>query len=70
MHYPRGHGFPIGWSRCIYYMVQNCAEYAWRATMLAQLYHDIHIVVDKEYASLFEGVTLLHIWSWEHILVT
>lgn len=56
-----GHGFPIGWSRCVYYMVQECIEYAWGVMMFTQLYHDIHLVVYKEYATLYLGVTLLHI---------
>lgn len=46
-----GHGFLIGWSWCVYYMVHDCAKYAWGAVMLTQLYHDIHLVVYREYAS-------------------
>lgn len=56
-----GHGFLVGWSRCFYYMIHDCVEYAWGFVMLAQLYHDMHLVVYREYASLFAGVTLLHI---------
>ncbi|XP_059066361.1 protein MAIN-LIKE 1-like [Cryptomeria japonica] len=64
------HGFPLGWSRCLYFMLHDGQQYAWGVTMLAQLYHDMHLVVYREYASLSAGVTLLHIWVWEHIAVT
>lgn len=65
-----GHGFPIGWSRCVYYMVHDCMDYAWGAAMLGQLYHDMHLVLYREYQSLSLRVTLLHIWAWEHIAIT
>ncbi|XP_059070759.1 protein MAIN-LIKE 2-like [Cryptomeria japonica] len=66
----KGHGFPVGWRKCLYFMVHDGVQYAWGAAMLAQLYHDMHLVVYREYASLSVGVTLLHIWAWEHIAVT
>ncbi|XP_059066112.1 probable leucine-rich repeat receptor-like protein kinase At5g63930 [Cryptomeria japonica] len=56
-----GHGFPVGWSRGLYFMIHDGVQYAWGAAMLAQLYHDMHLVVYREYASLSAGVTLLHI---------
>lgn len=65
-----GHGFPLGWSRCLYFMLHDGQQYAWGSVMLVQLYHDMHLVVYKEYVSLSAGVTLLHIWAWEHIAVT
>lgn len=65
-----GHGFPLGWSRCLYFMLHDGQQYAWGLAMLAQLYHDMHLVVYRDYASLSTGVTLLHIWVWEHIAVT
>lgn len=51
-------------------MLHDGQQYVWGTTMLAQLYHDMHLVVYREYASLSAGVTLLHIWAWEHIAVT
>ncbi|XP_059065331.1 protein MAIN-LIKE 2-like [Cryptomeria japonica] len=65
-----GHRFPLGWSRCVYFMVHDGVQYAWGFAMLTQLYHDMHLVTYKEYVSLSAGVTLLHIWAWEHIVVT
>lgn len=65
-----GHGFPVGWSRCLYFMVYDYVQYAWGAAMLAQLYHDVHLMVYREYASLYARVKLLHIWAWEHIAIT
>lgn len=59
-----GNGFSIGWSRCVYYMVLDSVEYAWGAVMLAQLHHDMHLVVYKDYGSLSAGFTLLYIWAW------
>lgn len=38
--------------------------------MLSEFYHDMHLVVYRDYANLSAGVTLLHIWAWEHIAVT
>ncbi|XP_057820172.2 protein MAIN-LIKE 1-like [Cryptomeria japonica] len=65
-----GHGFPIGWIRCMYFMIHDGVQYAWGSVMLSQLYHNMHLVTYREYVGLSVGVTLLHIWAWEHIAVT
>lgn len=49
-----GHGFR--WTRCVYLMVHDGVQYAWGSVMLAQLYHDMHLVTYREYASLSAGV--------------
>lgn len=38
-----GHGFVVGWSMCVYYMIEDAQEYAFSAMMLGKLYHDMHL---------------------------
>lgn len=38
--------------------------------MLVHLYQELHEVVYRGRGSLAVGVTLLHIWAWEHLPVT
>lgn len=38
--------------------------------MLVHLYRDLHDVVYHEISSLGVGITLLHIWAWEHLLIS
>lgn len=37
--------------------------------MLASLYHDMHDFVYYDSRAIGIGVTLLHIWAWDHIIV-
>lgn len=43
--------------------------YTWGPILLASLYHDMHQVVYCEGRSIEAGVTLLHIWEYENIVV-
>lgn len=38
--------------------------------MLAQLYHEMHTMAYLHDKALSAGVTLLHVWTWEHITIT
>lgn len=64
-----GNGFSIGWSRCLYYIMEDGVQYAWGSFILGQLYHDIYMCVYRGYKNLGTRVTLLHVWVFEHIVV-
>lgn len=51
-------------------MIHECAEYSCGVVRISHLYHDTHLVVYRDYASLLVGVPLLHVWEWGHIVVT
>lgn len=51
-------------------MFEHGTRYAWGPCLLAHLYIDMHEVSYWGGSSIFAGVTLLHVWSWEHIPVT
>lgn len=44
--------------------------YAWGPCVLAHLYHDMHQVCYKGAMSISKGVSLLHVWAWERIMIT
>ena len=51
-------------------MLEDGTRYAWGVCLLAHLYHNLHDVAYREGSSLSTGVTLLHVWAWEHIYIT
>ena len=66
-----GHGFPIGWSRVLSTLLQEeGAVYCWGQTILAELYQDLHMCAYRTQRTMAPGLTLLMVWSWEHIGVT
>ena len=44
--------------------------YCWGQTILAELYHDLHMCAYRKQRTMGLGLTLLMVWSWEHIGVT
>jgi len=44
-------------------------RYAWAEYVLGQLYHYLHDCAYMFGASMSVGVTVLHVWAYEHILV-
>lgn len=45
-------------------------QFAWGPCVLSHLYQDLHEVAYRGVGSLGVGITLLHIWAWEHLPVT
>lgn len=43
--------------------------YAWGLVILTSLHHEMHQVVYYQGRSISSGVTLLHIWAYEHIAI-
>ena len=66
----RSRCFPFGWGQTLHSMLEDGTCYAWGVCLLAHLYHDLHDVAYQEGASLLATVTLLHVWTWEHIAIT
>ena len=66
----RSRGFPVGWGWTLHSILEEGTHYAWGVCVLAHLYHDLHDAVYREGASLSAGVTLLHVWAWEHMSIT
>lgn len=50
-------------------MLFRRTQYAWDPVMLASLYYDMHDFFYCDGRVINTGVTLLHIWAWEHIAV-
>lgn len=44
-------------------------QFAWGPVLLVSLYKDLHEYVYVDGRVLRAGVTLLHVWVWEHISV-
>lgn len=44
--------------------------YYWGQTILAELYRDLHMSAYQTQRTMAPGLTLLMVWSWEHIGVT
>ena len=66
-----GHGWPIGWVRVLSTLLQEEGEvYYWGQTILAELYHDLHMCAYHTQRMMVPRLTLLMVWSWEHIGVT
>ena len=65
----RGHGFLIGWWRVQEQMVMDRFMFAWGPCMLGILYYYLHQVAYRGGLSINVGVTLLQIWTFEHIAV-
>ena len=42
---------------------------AWGLAILAEMYHELHEVVDHEGNSWACGAVVAQIWAWEHIAV-
>ena len=69
--YHAGHGAPIGWARVLSTLLQEEGEvYYWGQTILVELYHDLHMCAYWTQCTIGLGLTLLMVWSWEHIRVT
>ena len=66
----RSRGFLVGWGQTLHSILEDGTRYAWGVCVLAHLYHDLHDVVYRDGASLSAGVTLLHVWAWEHMSIT
>lgn len=43
--------------------------FAWGPVLLASLYKYLHEYVYLDGRALVAGITLLHVWAWEHIAV-
>lgn len=43
--------------------------FAWGPVLLASLYRDLHEYMYMDDRALEAGVTLPHVWAWEHIVV-
>ena len=66
-----GHGWPIGWVWVLSTLLQEEGEvYYWGQTILAKLYHNLHMCTYWIQHTVGPGLTLLMVWSWEHIGVT
>lgn len=50
-------------------IITHGTRYAWGLCMLSHLHHDFHQVLYLRGASLSLGVTLIQVWTWEHIVV-
>ena len=63
-----GHGFPIRWTYVLSTLLQDDGiVYCWALTILAELYDDIHMFMYRTQQTMGLGLTLLMVWSWEHI---
>lgn len=68
--YWRSHVLAVGWGQVIERMASEGTRHVWGSCVLDHLYRDLHEVVYHEITSLGEGITLLHIWAWEHLPIT
>lgn len=50
-------------------MMEDMTIYDWGPFVLAYLYHDMHQVIYSKDRNIGEGVTLLHMWAYEHIVI-
>lgn len=66
----RSHGLAVGWGLVIEKMMTEGTCDAWGPCVLAHLYKDLHEAVYREARSQGVGITLLHIWAWEHLPIT
>lgn len=60
-------GFSPGWGLAWHRMLYKRTLFAWGSVMLASLYHYMHDFIYCDNRTIGIGVTLVHIWAWEHI---
>lgn len=66
----KGRLFLIGWSICIKHVMEHRTRYVWGPLILLYLYKDMHEAAYCNGSDISTGMTLLHVWTWERILVT